>query len=61
MIKNLRKGSKVFVSIGLKGVKKTKGVVVSKRERDAIVRITCGPKMGQKLVFLPREIKRRSK
>lgn len=61
MVKNLRKGSKVFVSIGLKGKKTTPGVVKSAREQDVVVKVSCGPKVGKKLVFLPKEVKRRSK
>ena len=67
MAKNLRKGSKVFVKIGLKGKKTIPGIVVSASGININVRISkfargrlAGRPIANKvLTFLPQEIRRR--
>ena len=61
MAKNLRKGSKVLVSVSGGILKRTPGIVKSVKNNDVVVRVTSGFAKGKLLARNPKEIKRRSK
>lgn len=61
MVKNLRKGSKVFVSVGGRGLKSTPGVVTSATKEWIDVKVSSGFAKGKTLLRKPKELKRRSK
>lgn len=59
MAKDLRKGSKVFVSVSGGILKRTPGVVKSAKADDVVVKVTSGFAKGKLLVRKPKEVKRR--
>lgn len=61
MAKNLRKGSKVFISVSGRGFKRTPAVVTSKQEDDVVVKVTSGFVAGKSFSRRVKEVKKRSK
>ncbi len=61
MGKNLRKGSKVLISVSGRGLKRTQGIVKSATEDFVDVKVTCGFAKGKVFMRKPKEVKRRSR
>lgn len=61
MVKNLRKGSKVFISVSGRGLKNTPGVVMFATKDFIDVKVISGFAKGKILLRKPKEIKRRNK
>ncbi len=58
MARNIRKGSKVLVRVGKRGLRKTPAVVMSTTEDFVDVKVTSGFAKGKTLLRKRREVKK---